>query len=250
MTFEQFCQGNSLLHRRDTRVKLLSAICLILVLALCQTYHTAFAGLLLGMLSILVAGLPLKQVLFRLLLVNGFVAFLWLTLPLTYPGTTVLNIGPFYLTEQGIALAGLITIKTNAIVLLLIGLLSTSSVAEIGHGLERLKLPVKLCLLLLFSYRYIFVIRQEYQRLARAARLRSFRPGTNLHTYRTFGFLFGMTLLKSWHRAERVRQAMMLRGFQGRFVSLDSSVISVDDILFFCVAGGTAIALSAMELFL
>jgi len=42
-----------------------------------------------------------------------------------------------------------------------------------------------------------------------------------------------MTLVKSWNRAERVRQAMILRGFQGRFYRLREQQVAVrGDLLF------------------
>ena len=102
----------------------------------------------------------------------------------------------------------------------MMALLSTSTIAALGHGLEKTGLPSRLCYLLLFSYRYIFVIEQEFRRLQRAAKMRNFIPKTNIHTYRTYGYLFGMTLVKSWDQAHRVHQAMILRGFEGRFIPL------------------------------
>ena len=110
-------------------------------------------------------------------------------------------------------------------------------------------MPTKLCLLLLFSYRYIFVIHQEYLRLVRAARLRCFKAGTNLHTYRTTGYLFGMTLVKSHHRAHRVRQAMVLRGFQGQFHSLYDSSVGKTEIGFALLMLTAVAALIGLELF-
>ncbi len=248
MRFEQFSQGSSFLHRLDTRVKLISTFFLSLVLALCQSDLTALAGLVIGILLITAARLEMRQVCYRLLMVNAFVGFLWITLPLSYPGDRVFAVGVLSISSQGVALATLITMKTNAIILIITALLATSGTADLGHGLERLGMPRKLCLLLLFSYRYIFVIHQEYQRLARAARLRCFRPGTNLHTYRTYGYLFGMTLVKSCHRADRVRQAMMLRGFKGRFLTLNDSIPVRNDLLFLGAAVAGAFCLLALEL--
>lgn len=247
MIFELFSNGSSLLHHRDVRIKIVSAALLILVIALSHASVTPPAGLLLGLALVLAARLPLSSVAKRLLIVNGFVLFLWLSLPLTYPGETVFFIGPLPLSGPGIALATTITIKANSIVLLLMALLATSTVADIGYGLEQLRLPRKLCLLLLFSYRYIFVIHQEYQRLSRAARLRCFEPKTSMHTYRTFGYLLGMTLLKSWHRAERVRQAMLLRGFQGRFYRIAPAAINRGDLLFLGVMVAMSLLLVTFE---
>jgi cobalt/nickel transport system permease protein len=190
-----------------------------MVLAMADSFITAMAGLILGFILVILAGLKLNQILLRLVVVNSFIALLWLTLPLTYPGDP-LYLGHVRLSRQGLELASLITIKSNAIILIFISLLATSNVSVLGHSMKQLYLPDKLCLLLIFSYRYIFVIYQEYQRLLRAAKLRNFRPATNLHTYRTYSHLFAMTFVKSWNRAERVQQAMALRGFQGTFYSL------------------------------
>jgi cobalt/nickel transport system permease protein len=249
MKFETFSTADSFLQRLDPRVKLLSSLALIVVIALCTGFSAACGGLSIALLLVLAAKLELKLVIRRLLLVNGFVLFLWLTLPLTYPGTAAFTLGPLEISREGIVLAALITIKTNGTVLVLISLLATSPLAALGQALVKLKVPTKLCLLLLFSYRYIFVIHQEYLRLVRAARLRCFKAGTNLHTYRTTGYLFGMTLIKSHHRAHRVRQAMVLRGFQGQFHSLYDSSVGKTEIGFALLMLTAVAALIALELF-
>ncbi len=232
MTFEDFSRGDSFLHRLDCRVKIAAALALALTLSSRQSLAGVGAGLVPGVVLVVAARLPPPAVLRRLLVVNGFIALLWAALALTYPGEALVSLGPLTLSRPGVELAALITLKSNGIVLVFIALLATSPVAGLGHGLEGLGLPRKFCLLLLFSYRYIFVISAEYQRLQRAAKLRGFRPATNLHTYRTCGHLIGMTLVRSWNRAGRVRQAMALRGFAGRFYSLDGGTAGLNDLLF------------------
>lgn len=233
MIEEPFASGDSLLHRRDARVKILAACALILVLALTESFLVAGAGLLGAGLLLLGARLQTGPVFRHLLAANLFVLFLWLTLPLTYGGDSLTSMGPIALSSAGIRLSALITLKTNAIVLTLLALLSTSTIASLGHGLEGLKVPPKLCFMLLSTYRYIFVIHQEYQRLQRAARMRGFVPRTNLHTYRTFSHLFAMTLVKSWNRARRVHQAMILRGFTGQLIPLRQPQLKAADHFFF-----------------
>ena len=85
-----------------------------------------------------------------------------------------------------------------------------------GHALERLGVPSKLVFLFLFTYRYLHVIADEWQRLVTAARLqRASSPRTGMHTYRTIGNLLAMVLVNSFDRSSRVYQAMVLRGFAG-----------------------------------
>jgi cobalt/nickel transport system permease protein len=236
MMEERFAQGNSLLHRRDPKVKVIVAATFITVVAISNSYMVVTMALALALAFTLLSRLEAVAVLKRLLAANTFTIFLWLTLPLTYGGVEVARLGPLQLSGEGIRLAALITIKTNTIVLALLALLATSRIAGLGHALEGLHLPKRLCFLLLFSYRYIFVIHQEYRKLTRAAQMRCFVPATNIHTYRTYGYLFGMTLVRSWNRAIRVHQAMLLRGFNGRLIPLAQQTVGRNDIFFLIVS--------------
>ena len=95
------------------------------------------------------------------------------------------------------------------------------TIASLGNGLHRIHVPDKMVFLLLMSYRYISVIEEEYKRLLRAAKFRGFQPGTNLHSYKTFAYLAGMLFVRASVRAQRVYQAMLCRGFNQKFHTLD-----------------------------
>ena len=232
MNFEQFSRGSSILHHTDPRVKIITAAILSLIIAICHDFNTAAAGLLLALVLTGVSRIPLRRVMRRLLIVNTFNLLLFILLPLTYDQGPGISFAGVELSKPGLMLAALITLKANTIILYFISLLATSTVAQLGHGLQKMHLSPRLCMLLLFSYRYIFAIYQEYNRLRRAASLRCFKPGTNLHTYKTYGHLLGMLLVKSWNRASRVQQAMELRGFRGTFNTLNKLEMNrVDSLL-------------------
>lgn len=241
MMDEPFTHSDSILHTIDPRVKLVVAFCFILIIAISSSFTLAGTGLVLSVALILMARLPLTLVGKRLLAANSFILFLWLTLPLTYGGEALFQLGPLNFTRDGVVLSALITLKTNTIVLAIIALLATSTIASLGHALEGLGLPGRLCFLLLFSYRYIFVIYQEYLRLTRAAKMRCFQPSTNIHTYKTVAYLFGMTLVKSYNRGARIHQAMLLRCFNGHLVPLSHHTLDRKD-LAFLLLGLTATA--------
>ncbi|MCK5695917.1 MAG: cobalt ECF transporter T component CbiQ, partial [Desulfobacula sp.] len=59
------------------------------------------------------------------------------------------------------------------------------------------------------------------KRLLRAAKFRGFQPGTNLHSYKTFAYLAGMLFVRASVRAQKVYQAMLCRGFNQKFHTLD-----------------------------
>jgi cobalt/nickel transport system permease protein len=244
---EPFSEGASLAHRLDPRGKILVAALFAVLIAVAKTYSVALAGLALALLCLALARLPLKQVVFRLLLVNSFIFFLWLVLPLTYPGEVVWRLGPLAATRQGLAYTGLITLKSNAIIIALIALIATVPVVTLGQALHSLRLPDKLCHLLLFTYRYIHVFEQEYRRLVQAMKIRGFQPRTNLHTYRSFAYLAAMLLVKSFDRAERVFAAMRCRGFQGTFYSLKTFSWQRRDGIFLGAAALALVALLYLE---
>lgn len=232
MIEEPFAEGTTFFHRRDARVKIIAALAITLILALTSSFLVAGTGCILtGVLLTLSRPNP-RLLLKRMGSINIFTLFLWFTLPLTYGGNDIFTFHSLNLSLDGIRVATLITLKTNGILFCFLTLLATSTVASLGHSLEKLGMPRKLTFLLLFSYRQLFVIHQEYLRLQRAARLRGFIPANSLHTYRTYSHLFAMTLVKSWNRAERVHQAMVLRGFNGTLVPLNQPQLCREDYLF------------------
>lgn len=248
MIREQFAQGDSFLHRQDPRAKLIAAVALSVVLALVQTFPAAGAGLALGIILTVLARLDAREVLRRLLVVNAFILFIWLLMPPTYGGAAAFHLGPIPYSRAGIRLAALITLKSNGIVLMLMALAATSTLVDMGRAMESLGLPATLCRLLLYTVRYLSVIEDEFHRLARAAALRGFVPKLSIHTCRTYGNMIAMTMVRSYNRAKRVHQAMLLRGFTGRFVSLHTFSFRAWDVCFTAVAILTAVGLAAIEL--
>ena len=80
----------------------------------------------------------------------------------------------------------MVKLISNAILLAFIALIGSSTIATLGSALGRLRIPEKIIYLLLLNYRYIFVMEEEYRRLLRSASIRGFRPGSNIHTYKTY----------------------------------------------------------------
>lgn len=95
-----------------------------------------------------------------------------------------------------------------------------------------LRMPKKLVTLFFLFYRYITVIHDEYLKIKRAAALRGFVPATNLHTYKTYAYIVGGMLIKSFERAEEIYKAMLCRGFNGYFPLFEHFQIKKSDIIF------------------
>ncbi len=220
MIDEPFAHGNSVIHRIDPRFKIVFACALSIATAVSYRFPTLFFALGLALLLVVASRLHMGTVLKKLLVVFSFLVLLWLVLPLTFEGEVFTRIGPLKITRPGLILSAQITLKSVSIVMMFIALVTTAGFVTIGHAMDRLGIPGKIVHLLLMSYRYIFVIEQEYQRLSRAVKIRGFVPGTNLHTYRTYAYLVGMIFVRAAERADQVYRAMRCRGFNGRFYCL------------------------------
>ncbi len=231
MNIEETIPGDSFLHQWDPRAKLVAAALFSVIVAINRSPSAGAVALLFPAVLVGIAGLPLGSILRRLIPVNVFVAFLWLFLPFSFSGEVIHSIGPLDIYGDGVRQALLITLKSNAIVLMLVALLRTSSVFDIVHGMSHLGMPDKLVHLFFFSLRYIHVIHKEYVRLVQAARIRGFRARTNLRTYRTYAYILGMLLARSYDRSERIVEAMKCRGFKGRFYILSPHNMKNSDYL-------------------
>lgn len=220
MEMEEFCFGDSWVHRLDPRVKIAVTMVFSLVVALNKHLLGTAISFVLPLALISAAGLEIKKVFMRLAVVNTFVMFIWLFLPFTTPGETIYVVGPLSVQREGIDAALLITLKSNSIVLMVIALLGTSQVFSLVHALSHLWVPDKLVHLFFFCFRYIHVIHSEYMRLTNAMKIRGFKPKSDMHTYRSYAHLVGMLLVRSFDRSKRILQAMRCRGFKNKFYIL------------------------------
>lgn len=235
MHLEEFARGRSFLHRLDPRVKLASAAVWSCLTAVCDKPGALVFALAGGLLLLVCARLPVRRLAARLAFANLFIAFFWISLPFSVPGESVFSLGPLHASRQGLELAFFITMKCNAVLTALTALLGTSTVFALVHGLRHFALPEKLVHIFFLSFRYFQIIHAEYLRLREAMRVRCFRPRTDRRSYTAYAQLMGMLLVRSMDRAERVREAMLCRGYAGKLWVFDHFSFTREDVLFSAV---------------
>jgi cobalt/nickel transport system permease protein len=143
-----------------------------------------------------------------LLALESILLILMVTLPFTVP--------------NGWALALTIWLKANATGVMVLALVGSLEPMQFGHALARLGVPQHMVQLLVLTIRQIDLLHQELIRLRLALRARAFVPRSDRHTWRSYGWLVGMLLVRSLARSQRLLAAMRLRGFHGRLYLLDS----------------------------
>lgn len=239
--------NNNRLARFDPRLRIIAALLLALTLVSLQRIALLLPILLLTLGSAWWIGLRGAVLGKRLLAMEGFMILLLVMLPFSIPGQSLVSLGPFSASLEGLLRALEIVLKANTIVILLMALVGTLEPVVLGHALGQLRLPDKLIHLFLFTVRYIGVLFDEYRRLRLAMRARAFVAGSNRHTWQTFGWLVGMLLLRSLKRSERILAAMKCRGFRGRFYLARQTAWSRQDSLALLLVLGFAGSLLLLE---
>ena len=221
MIEEKFASGQSFIHKLDPKTRIIAVLILSFAAALCDNFFVAVLYFIISTVLIIMARLNIKNVIERIKPVFWFLLMVWILLPITFDGQILYQFSGFKISGTGVILCCKITIKSITILLFFTSLVATMTIASLGNALHKLYVPDKMVFLLLMSYRYIAVIEDEYKKLLRAAKFRGFRPKTNLHSYKTFAYLAGMLFVRASFRAQRVHQAMLCRGFNQKFHSLD-----------------------------
>ena len=248
MIEEKFAYGSSFIHKLDPKIRILALIILSFATALCDNLYLAVIYFVISIVLIAMAGLNRLDVLKRLKPVFWFLLMIWIILPLTFDGDIMYRFYWLKITYQGLILCCKITIKSITIMLIFTALIATMTIASLGSGLHKIHVPDKMVFLILMSYRYISVIEEEYKRLLRAAKFRGFKPGTNVHSYKTFAYIAGMLFVRASLRAQRVHQAMLCRGFNQKFHTLDDYPPNRLNSIFLMGVSGASLSLVLLEI--
>ncbi|MCB2101917.1 MAG: cobalt ECF transporter T component CbiQ [Rhodobacterales bacterium] len=231
----------------DPRARIVAVVSFAVTVVALTTFGALGAALGLALGAMAWARLPAGPTLKRVAVMDGFIVLMILMLPFTVPGQPLFTLWGLTASLDGVLRALEIALKANAIVLMMLALAGTMDAVTLGHALSRLGLPDGLVHLLLFTVRYIAVLGDEYGRLRTAMRARAFRPRNSHHTYRAFGYLVGMLLVRALERSERILEAMKCRGFDGRLHLLDALRFRRADALFAGLWGLTLAALAWIE---
>ncbi|MCK5098184.1 MAG: cobalt ECF transporter T component CbiQ [Desulfobacteraceae bacterium] len=232
---EELAFKDSIIHKINPCIRIMCAVLLSFWVALSTDFKFLTGCFIFSFVFIFFASITPYEVLKRLKPLLIFLLMIWVLLPVTFNGDVPFTFLCFDISIQGLEYCAMITIKSITIILFFISFVATMTIGVMGHAMRKLLIPNKFVFLFLMTYRYIFVIGEEYQKLFRAAKIRGFVPKTNIHSYKTYAYLAGMLFVRASMRAKRVHQAMICRGFNGRFHTIDKFVIDKLSILFFIV---------------
>ena len=239
----------SLVSRRDPRWKLATVLLACGLLAFTRTWPVALVGLAAVLLLVWLAKLPGRWYGRRIGGVLLFLAIFLAWLPLVpRSADDALPLGMLTLSRHGLQVFVVALAKTTSLVSLVLVVMATAPLQDTFKAAHALRIPGVLVHLLLLTYRYVFLLFDEFSRLRTALRVRGYRNRASLHSYHTIGQVAGTLLVRSHERAERVGQAMRCRGFDGEFRTLHAFQTTLGDVLFLVAIVAIAAGLLVTDL--
>jgi cobalt/nickel transport system permease protein len=249
LTPEHLAPPDSPIARFDPRWKLAALLPAIGATAFVRSLPVvavAFAG---SLLLAWLARLPRRWLAGRLLVLAVALLPFLLVLPFVVDrGGPAWEWQGLRVSTAGVTAAAVLALKTLAVVTLALVVLGTAPLNVTLLAARRLRVPGLFVQLTLISYRYAFLLVEEFHRLRVALRVRGFRNRMDRHSYRTVGQVTGTLLVRGAERAERVAQAMRCRGFDGRFRALAEFRTTARDVLLFLIVVAAAAGLVGWDL--
>ena len=197
---DKYSRIDSPVHRLPAWTKCLSAVLMILfVVALPAQRSAWFLGVALVLLAIAALGrIPFKFLLLRMLLLEPLVL-----------GVSLLSI----LQPEGWRTFLFIMARSNLCLLTMILLTSTTRFPDILRVMIAIRIPSIFVTIMALTYRYLFVLVDETEKMRRARKSRTFDTGRR-RLWRVLGSMIGQLFVRSAERADRIFLAMRARGWQ------------------------------------
>jgi cobalt/nickel transport system permease protein len=181
----------------DGRCRLLSAVFVIISLVTLGD-AVLLAAAALALLCVAPGEFPVTVR--RLLPVNMMAVLLWLPLAAGFSPRSAL----------------LYTLRINCAALAYMRFVMPMGISLIASSLSALRLPEKLVSLFVLTYRSIFLLHEGFAAALVSMRLRLPERNT-LAQWRSLSAVFAAALTRSAFRAEKIKIAMLSRGFEGGF---------------------------------
>ncbi len=225
ITLGQYFPGKSLIHRLDSRVKIILTFVFIIFIFVASNFEglLVMAALIFGIL--LLSGVPLKQY-FKSLKAIFFVVIFTSVLNLFYGGgETLWSWGYVRITTGGVSNAIFITIRIVSLILFSSVLTFTTSPTELTDALERIMKPLKvlhikvheIAMMMTIALRFVPTLLEETDKImsAQKARGADMESGGLVQRIKALIPILIPLFVSSFRRAYDLAMAMECRCYHG-----------------------------------
>lgn len=222
---DQYSDLDSFIHKLDPRTKFITSLAFIVLVVLTpiRNWQVFVLYFCLIVTCLAISKLPPIYVLKRSLVIIPFVLVIAIFVPFFKQGEVAgsynIWLWQVSITYDGLLVLANVVAKAWLCILSLILLSATTKFTDLLRGLQQLRVPKVIVLILSFMYRYIFVLMDEVMRMRQARDSRNFGGG-RLRQLKTIGNMIGTLFIRSYERGERIYAAMLARDFDGEIRSL------------------------------
>ncbi|MFH1073890.1 MAG: cobalt ECF transporter T component CbiQ [Candidatus Firestonebacteria bacterium] len=229
---DRYSELDSRIHKLDPRIKTIAFfLYVIFVITAPAGDYLAYAlFFLLIFFAAFLSKVPLLYLLNRSLAIIPFAFLVAIFIPFSSPADYLVA-GHIKVNNRGFELFVNMVIKSWLSIIALTVLSCTTAFSAFLKGLNAMRFPKIIVLMLSFMYRYIFVLLEEVIRINTA---RKSRPsgGSFARQVRTLGNVIGLLFIRTYERGERIYQSMLSRGFNGEINILNKLKIETPDCIF------------------
>jgi len=218
----------------DARAKIVALVFFVVCVSVVKGTIILAAALAYAVSLLIISGLPAGHVVKSYLLAAPF--------------SVIAAFSVFWYSGLHPAVAMFLRISTCVLALVLLS--GVTELFELLKGLRGLRVPRLFVSLLLFTYRYLFVISDEMERMSLARKARGARKGRHLldrEGMRTLSFAAGMVLVRAYERGTRMYSALQSRGYDGEIRTLRPPGLKAPDVIFMLVIPAFSAFLLSLE---
>jgi len=202
---DQYAKGSTLFGF-DPRVKLICTIVFVVAVAMFRQIEAIIVAGIFVLGLVLASRIPLKHFAINYAMALVFIAFAAFTMLIT----------------SGPENALLIFLRISVSVMALLLLVTTTPFFKMIKAFRALHMPKLLANMIMFTYRFIFLLIDEMERMRLARKARGYSRGKNLldkKAFETISATIGMVFVRSNIRANNIYDALLSRGYTGEIKS-------------------------------
>ncbi len=227
VTFGQYCEGNSLLHRMDPRTKIIASLLYIVIIFLAKNLFSFALLILSAIVLVSISKIPPRiivkgmKALTVIIIFTSVINIFWMQ-----GEKLLLSIGFIHIYLEGIINAIMIALR---IIILLVGtsvlMTYTTTPIALTDGLEQLLAPLKklhlpvheFSMMMTIALRFIPTLIEETQKIMNAQKARGadFSTGSLLQRAKALIPILVPLFLSAFRRAEELATAMECRCYTG-----------------------------------
>jgi len=225
ITLGQYIPGESVIHRLNPRLKILTLVLVLVLLFLLETFSGLIFALALALAIFTLAGIPFSYLLRGLRPILYIALFaLVIYFFFTSGGVVLFRIGFITVESEGVEQGLFIVARLVALVLFSLLVTLTTTPLSLTHGMGFFLKPLRyfglptdeVAMIMTVALRFIPTLMEESQRLMRAqlARGADFETGSIFRRARSMVPLIVPLFVSAFRRADELALAMEARGFR------------------------------------